>query len=124
MSKDIEALLKEFDEQFNGLTYYPPMEDAYEDITKFIRLALEQTENKGNEYKTQLEAWQRIFGTTQLSHASERLNSAERSKEKIEKTTMERCARELEPVRDYVNNHGQFSITELDNLLAKWKKGG
>lgn len=31
-----------------------------------------------NDYKTQLEAWQEAFGTTQLTHALDRLESAER----------------------------------------------
>ena len=46
-------------------------------FTEEITQALLDVAREGDEYRIQLEAWQNVFGTSQLSHASAQLESAE-----------------------------------------------
>ena len=50
---------------------------------------VEAVERERDEFKTQLEAWQKVFGTSQLTHALARLEVAEES---VKRLQMERDA--------------------------------
>lgn len=66
------------------------------ELVNDISIALLDVARKGDEYRIQLEAWQKIFGTSQLSHAQARLEAAEQQ--------LVQARAEIERLRQWVND--------------------
>lgn len=62
-----------------------------EEFAKILQAEIARLQGERDEAQTQLGAWQRIFGTTQLTHASARLTTAEAERERL-REELERVA--------------------------------
>lgn len=90
-------ILSELYKTNNRASSFAMAVDLLEAIIKTLNISiqkvlddLEAQKTKAKELQIVLDAWFEIFGTTQLTHASERLRAAEEKAEKFDRINNER----------------------------------
>lgn len=113
-----KGYLKKPTEDSNLIAYYGAGEvEGYNAAIDACKKAWEQERHEADELRCQLDAWQNIFGTTQLTHAQARLECAEKASDSLFQEIIE-----LKKDKRDLESHLESMRGELDSLKQSPKQ--